>query len=77
MFFSDNGSVIDAPLPMNGIFSGNKGETFNGGVHIPGFITWKDGLKPGTYDKMVSTIDYMPTALAAAGIEIPTEWKEK
>ena len=77
MFFSDNGSVIDAPLPMNGIFTGNKGETFNGGVHIPGFITWKAGLKAGKYNKMVSTVDYMPTALAAAGIEIPTEWKEK
>ena len=77
LFFSDNGSVIDAPLPMNGIFAGNKGETFNGGVHIPGFVTWKKGLKAGKYDKMVSTIDYLPTALAAAGIEIPEEWKAK
>ncbi len=77
LFFSDNGSVIDAPLPMNGIFSGNKGETFNGGVHIPGFVTWPKGLKAGKYDKMVSTIDYLPTALAAAGIEIPEEWKAK
>ena len=77
LFFSDNGSVIDAPLPMNGIFAGNKGETFNGGVHIPGFVTWPKGLKAGKYDKMVSTIDYLPTALAAADIEIPEEWKAK
>lgn len=74
-FFSDNGSVIDAPLPMNGIFQGNKGETFNGGVHIPGFVTWEKGLKPGKYQKMVSLVDYLPTALGAADIEIPAAWK--
>lgn len=76
-FFSDNGSVIDAPLPMNGIFQGNKGETFNGGVHIPGFVTWKNGLKPGQYDKMVSLIDYLPTALGAAQIPIPEDWQKQ
>lgn len=75
MFWSDNGAVVDSPLPQNGPFTkGNKGMTFNGGVHIPSFITWRDGLRPSVYDKMVGTIDYMPTALGAAGIPIPEEW---
>lgn len=72
-FTSDNGSVIDAPLPMNGIFRGFKGETYQGGVHVPLFAYWpKGGIKADSlYNNMVSAADIMPTSLAAAGISLP------
>lgn len=73
-FTSDNGSVIDAPLPMNGVFKGFKGETYQGGVHVPLIVSWPKGIKAGeNYDKLVSTTDILPTALAAAGIKIPAD----
>lgn len=72
MFWSDNGSVYDAPLPLNGNFvKGNKGQTFNGGVHIPAFISWPARLKPQVYKQMVGTVDFLPTALEAADIPVP------
>lgn len=76
-FTSDNGSVIDAPLPMNGQYKGYKGEPDQGGVHVPLIVSWQDGIKGGkTYAGLVSAADIMPTALAAAGIDLSAE-KEK
>ncbi|BCL75926.1 sulfatase [Jeongeupia sp. HS-3] len=76
-FLADNGAVIDSPLPMNGQFKGNKGTTWSGGVHVPMFVYWKGKLQSGLkYKNMVSSMDIMPTALAAAGIPLPTTNKK-
>ena len=74
-FTSDNGAVIDGPLPLNGAQAGYKSLTYPGGTHTPMFAYWKGKLKTGKYDKLVSSMDFYPTALDAAGIPIPEELK--
>lgn len=76
-FTSDNGAVIDSPMPMNGQFKGFKGETQHGGVHTPMFVSWPAKLGSQEYTQMVSATDFMPTALAAAGIPIPADLAKK
>lgn len=74
-FTSDNGAVIDGPLPLNGNQAGYKSLTYPGGVHTPMFVYWKGHLESGSYDKLVSAMDFYPTALDAAGIPIPEDLK--
>lgn len=71
LFTSDNGAVIDGPLPLNGNQKGYKSQTNPGGVHTPMFMWWNGKLQKGNYDKLVSAMDFFPTALDAAEIEIP------
>ncbi|XNM78258.1 hypothetical protein ACLK19_10215 [Escherichia coli] len=35
------------------------------------FMWWKGKLQPGNYDKLISAMDFYPTALDAADISIP------
>lgn len=76
-FTADNGAVIDGPLPLNGAQRGYKSLTYPGGVHTPMFVSWPGHLKAGDYNKLVSAMDFYPTALDAAGIPIPEELKGK
>ncbi|MGL5397043.1 MAG: sulfatase-like hydrolase/transferase [Shewanella sp.] len=76
LFTSDNGAVIDGPLPLNGNQKGFKGQmTAPGGVHTPMFMWWNGKLKNGKFDKLVSAMDFFPTALDAAKISIPSTLK--
>lgn len=52
LFTSDNGAVIDGPLPLNGAQKGYKSQTYPGGTHTPMFMWWKGKLQPGNYDKL-------------------------
>lgn len=66
-YISDNGA------PKNGggsnePWSGNKGNLLDGGIRVPFSVSWPAQLDSGTdYDPMVSTLDVLPTCLAAAG----------
>lgn len=74
MFTSDNGAVIDGPLPLNGNQKGYKSQTFAGGIHTPMFIWWNGRLQKTNgkeFKQLVSAMDFFPTALDAAGIEVP------
>ncbi|MCD3912766.1 sulfatase, partial [Escherichia coli] len=75
LFTSDNGAVIDGPLPLNGAQAGYKGQPYPGGMHTPMFMWWNGKLKTGDYDKLVSSMDFYPTALDAADIKIPASLK--
>ncbi len=45
---------------------------YEGGIHIPLIIRWPEKLQAGKIDeRMVSMIDFAPTVLAAAGLNIP------
>jgi len=63
MFLSDNG--IAMPFA--------KTNCYLHSTKTPWIVRWPDKIKPGTVDDvhMISGIDYMPTILEAAGIEIP------
>ena len=72
-FLSDNGAVIDSPEPANGEFKGYKGLTFQGGVHVPMFACWPAKLPKGKeFTENISSMDFIPTALTAAGIKVPS-----
>ncbi|MCU0914803.1 MAG: sulfatase-like hydrolase/transferase [Planctomycetes bacterium] len=62
MYFGDNGQCH-----VRG-----KQWLYEGGIHIPMIIRWPDHIQPGTVvDDLVSTIDFAPTFLSAAGITPP------
>ena len=72
VFLSDNGSVHEAPMPLNGMDRAFKGQRYRGGLHVPFIAHWKKGIPGGQVnDTMISAIDILPTAMAAAGIDIP------
>jgi len=72
IFLTDNGGsglmhANNAPL------RGFKQEDYEGGVRVPFIVRWPSRLEAGTTcDVPVMSIDILPTALAAAGIE-PTD----
>ena len=71
-FLSDNGG----PLPFsadNTPLRGGKHEHSEGGIRVPFLVCWPGRLKPGVSDAVVSSLDILPTALAAAGIPVPTD----
>jgi arylsulfatase A-like enzyme len=55
---------------------GHKAQTWEGGIRVPFLMQWKVELPPGkVYDEPVIQLDFLPTALAAAGVPIQPEWK--
>ena len=70
VFVSDNGAAeyADADGKRNAPFSGHKRNLYEGGIRLPYILRWPDRLPAGKiYAPMVSTLDLMPTLLAAAG----------
>lgn len=69
VYLSDNGAVIESPLPANGIFKGFKGQLSQGGIRVPMIVSLPSQLKGGeAYSKPTSALDIVPTVLAAAGV---------
>ena len=70
VFTSDNGGpeVTDADGRCNAPYIGHKRQLYEGGIRMPYLVRWPGHLEAGrTYDQMVSTLDLLPTLLAAAG----------
>lgn len=67
-FISDNGGPENSNASNNGPFRGQKAQTWEGGVHVPFFVSWPARLKAGTvYEQPVIQLDILPTILSAAG----------
>ncbi len=76
IFLSDNGGKPKGNASINTPLRGEKGQYFEGGIHIPFTMSWNGHIPAGqTYEKPVSAIDIFPTVLEAAGISIQDEWK--
>jgi arylsulfatase A-like enzyme len=76
VFFSDNGGPTRQTSSKNAPLRGNKATTWEGGTRVPFSMQWKGTLPMGeTYEKPIVQLDILPTALAAAGAEIDTEWR--
>jgi arylsulfatase A-like enzyme len=79
-FISDNGGPRMRGTTVNGSnnapLRGSKRTTLEGGVRVPFLVKWPAKLPAGkTYDQPVIQLDFLPTALAAAGVETQPEWK--
>lgn len=65
VFTSDNGGErYSNTWP----FTGTKGELLEGGIRVPLIINWPNRIGAGqTSDQVMTSMDFMPTLLAAAG----------
>ena len=67
-FLSDNGGPPEDNASDNAPLRGRKGQMWEGGIRVPFVAGWKGVLPAGkTYDRPVSSLDILPTALGAAG----------
>jgi len=72
-FFSDNGGSGKKPFfatntGINTPLRGDKGQTLEGGIRVPFFVSWPGQLPEGkVYEQPVSALDVLPTAMAVAG----------
>lgn len=73
-FLSDNGGTgtpgnLIKNASLNIPFRGVKGDVYEGGVRVPFVVQWKGRIPAGkTYEAPISSLDLLPTALAAAGV---------
>jgi arylsulfatase A-like enzyme len=64
-FASDNGGAGNS---INLPYRGRKGTPYEGGVRVPSFMHWPDGLKGGrTYEHPLHIVDLLPTFARLAG----------
>jgi arylsulfatase A-like enzyme len=76
-FFSDNGGSGKRPFfatntGINTPLRGDKGQTLEGGIRVPFFVSWTGQLPAGkVYDQPVSALDVLPTAASLAGTKAP------
>ena len=66
MFFSDNGGAREA---NNGIFSGQKGQVYEGGIHVPCIIRWPGRIDPNSVSEQSSiSFDLSRSIINLSGI---------
>lgn len=71
-FLSDNGGPTSELTSSNLPLKGGKSQMYEGGLRVPFMVQWPGRIPAGTvYDRPVITTDIFPTALAAAGLDIP------
>lgn len=72
IFFSDNGGPTLELTSSNAPLRGGKGTMYEGGLRIPFMMQWKDRLPAGiAFESAVSSMDLLPTCVAAAGADAP------
>ncbi len=77
-FISDNGALISLSrgesFARNDPLKGGKVTLYEGGVRIPFFVQWPGKIPAETvFRKPVSSLDVVPTVLAAAGGPLPSD----
>jgi arylsulfatase A-like enzyme len=80
-FFSDNGAPVTTANGGSGPNGGQnaplrdgKHSVYEGGIHVPFVVRWPERLPSGRdYGNIVSSLDVFPTALACAGVPMPTD----
>ncbi|MCA9085771.1 MAG: sulfatase [Planctomycetaceae bacterium] len=77
VYVTDNGWIQrtgDMKLPdgwKQGFAPKSKQSPYDGGTRTPIMVCWPKKIPPADRPELVSSIDLMPTMLAAAGVEIP------
>lgn len=74
-FASDNGGP-DGKAVDNGDFQGGKWSVWEGGIRSPILMQWKSRISGGLQiPHPINQLDWLPTAVAAAGGEVSSEWQ--
>ena len=70
IFLSDNGGPTKELTSSNLPLRGGKGSLYEGGTRVPFIVKWPEHIAAGkTFDSPVISLDILPTAMAAAGID--------
>ena len=72
VFISDNGGSVEVSHAVNAPLNGTKGTFWEGGIRVPFIVHWPAQLKPGVYERPVSSLDVLSTFVTAAGGTVPT-----
>ncbi|MFP6611255.1 MAG: sulfatase [Pirellulales bacterium] len=72
VYVTDNGWIQNPN--RNGYAPRSKQTPYEGGVRTPIMFSWPKRLKPGERKELVSSIDLVPTMLAAAGAGTPDKF---
>src|SRR5260370_26089979 len=74
-FLSDNGAPFESfTTTSNKPLRGYKLNMLEGGIRVPFAVQWTGRLPANViYDDMVSSLDIVATAAAAAGVALPTD----
>jgi len=77
VFMSDNGAALIPGSAENGgsnaPLRGSKAQLWEGGVRVPFCVQWPAHIAPGVSDAPVSSLDLLPTLLAASGHDAPRD----
>lgn len=80
VFFSDNGGLYrifhgkGPAVTTNGILRDEKGTLYEGGIRVPLILRWPGVVPPGSVCRIpVTSVDFYPTFLEAAGIPAPSQ----
>jgi arylsulfatase A-like enzyme len=75
-FLSDNGGPTNVTHADNHPFRGQKGQVYDGGIHVPFVMKWPGQLPAGeAYGSPIISLDIFSTAAAVAGAKVPTDRK--
>ncbi len=66
VFSSDNGGALDQGA-SNGDLRMGKGQSYEGGMRVPGSIWWPGQVEGGILEQPIAVHDWLPTLLEAAG----------
>ena len=73
-FLADNGCPIYTGAGTNGPLNGSKCTLYEGGMRVPFAAKWPGRIPAGKVEsRVVSSLDILPTFLAAAGLKPPTD----
>lgn len=74
VFTNDNGGQVEHSFADNYPLRGMKSDVYEGGIRVPMAMSWKNKIKPGSvFETPVTTLDFLPTFLAAAGADLKNE----
>ncbi len=73
MFLGDNGTNKNVTSRFQGAdYQGGKGTTTCRGTHVPLIVSWPAVIRQGGVCRdLISSVDFLPTLCAAAGIPVP------
>lgn len=71
IFTNDNGGQVEHSFADNFPLRGMKSDVYEGGIRVAMAMSWKGKIKPGSiFETPVTTLDFLPTFIAAAGANL-------